>query len=985
MVKAERKAQQDFLLHSIEDLQLEAIGGLEFTHREIDIVACILSGKTAKKIAAFLSISPKTVENHIRNIMLKLGCRTQENIIDFIEKSNKFLAIKKHYSSLLLQSFFTAELKRIAETNQTQEKICLINIANENKECTSFVTRLVAHLKLCGIKAVLSNKQNPEEEKFDFTLHIDLRRVNDAKLSYEMADSILQTANGLMQKYSAPIIYVAFAKDPITANLRNCLQISNIALIEGNNYYLLVFALVQKIMGIDLSANVNTFTRQLEELSGAPIQTHSKQISNVPPVANDSIAQQIKQKILTYVSVIACVLLICAMVYITKMHTASDKSNIFVNTFFSWMRDRYDSKSGVALKYLENLEQEEAKLGKMEGNYDKFQFLCLRRNFIKLSNVLINLENDDDNKAQQLVKLLHDKFPLNHRTNEKVHKLFFALAAYHGKLNFIKLLTDNAQISFGDFKDYYGNTAPMLAAAGNSEQTFRWLAKNDSLFINYTNVEGNSALILAALNLPSNERLEDEAAKQASIAVLKSVLEYDGTSLKNKGQKGCTALLVAGARGNITAVKYILELLAPRDRAKQLHILENERNADGNNIMMLAAYNGRSHMIEWLHKQGISIAQCNKYKTTAFMQAASGGNIRAMDIIYRLHNESKTSPKTDLLLEKNNFGQTALFLAAHDNHINAFQWIMAKIYKNNFKDNYDLTRNYIRNARNADGDSLLHVLINGMNDTNKFNETVLNTGLLDILLDYLDVNTPAILENNTKGDTPLMRAAYYGNLGIVKYLIEKCNANPYATNDRKESVIDYAVFGGKGQCFAVIEYLWGMAAKNQGKPLAEIKHQYSVTMFPQAIKHGQKSVVEWLLRNEPELIDMLTEDGENVLDLAIKHAHIDIIEFIFAWDRKTAVRLALEKRSNVTLSIVEQLMMDEQLGKNKTISMCKYLEQKIGIPMGRRDIDLNRHNDTSYKWKSLDVDIIGLSTNTIQPWSPYYLHYDASLKARNYE
>src|ERR1700726_440719 len=68
---------------------LEVIGGVPLTRREVDIIACILSGRAVKKIASFLLISPKTVENHIRNIMQKLGCRTQGGIIDFIEKSNK--------------------------------------------------------------------------------------------------------------------------------------------------------------------------------------------------------------------------------------------------------------------------------------------------------------------------------------------------------------------------------------------------------------------------------------------------------------------------------------------------------------------------------------------------------------------------------------------------------------------------------------------------------------------------------------------------------------------------------------------------------------------------------------------------------------------------------------------------------------------------------------------------------------------------------
>ena len=91
---------------------LEAINNIAFTKREIDIVACIIGGRTSKKIAAFLSVSPKTIEAHIRNIMLKLDCNSRECIIDFIEKSGKFAAIKNHYATLLVKKNFELELKK---------------------------------------------------------------------------------------------------------------------------------------------------------------------------------------------------------------------------------------------------------------------------------------------------------------------------------------------------------------------------------------------------------------------------------------------------------------------------------------------------------------------------------------------------------------------------------------------------------------------------------------------------------------------------------------------------------------------------------------------------------------------------------------------------------------------------------------------------------------------------------------------------------
>ena len=46
-------------------LELQKINGVYFTKREIDIIACVLSGKTAKKIASFLV----TVQRRARDLI----------------------------------------------------------------------------------------------------------------------------------------------------------------------------------------------------------------------------------------------------------------------------------------------------------------------------------------------------------------------------------------------------------------------------------------------------------------------------------------------------------------------------------------------------------------------------------------------------------------------------------------------------------------------------------------------------------------------------------------------------------------------------------------------------------------------------------------------------------------------------------------------------------------------------------------------------
>jgi len=978
IMKAERKNCYNTFPSGSYDLHLETINGVDFTHREIDIIACILSGKTAKKVALFLSISHKTVENHIRNIMIKLGCRAQENIIDFIEKYNKFNLIKNHYSKLLVQFLFETELKKIAANPLSKKSInCLIVCGTENKEYMAFVSQFTHHLKISGIKPLVKSLKDyyiapPEVINYIIYLH--------AAETLEQTDDFLNIIK-LSKDHTAPIISIPFNKDGISTIPAELLSCHNASLIDQENYYQLLFECLRKISPEIIDKNVLEFNKQYEALSGHQPYYASSFNKNAPIPSLTISNKKFSRTIIGYTIIF---LSLCFIIWYLYLPVDSIQKNqpsaSLSNSFFNWMsrKDYLRHQDKIASSYLENLEEEEAKLGRLDTHLKKLNFIKLRKNFITTSNMLKNLKHDDNKKTEALVDFLNTKFPINqtNRINEKIHKLFYSIAAYNGKLNFIVKLLENKQVSFLDFKDCYGNTAPMLAAAGNKVETFEWLVRNDALFINHKNIEGNSALILAALNLPSDESLNDKE-KHDSIMMIKKIIEHDPESIKSKGHKGCTPLLVAGAKGNVTAVHYLLSALAPKNEKGQIKILEQEKNVDGNNILLLAAYNGRKHVIEWLHKKSVSMRQKNKYNTSAFMQAASGGSIETMDLLYNINHNSKNPPVYDVLTEKNNFGQNALFLAAHDNRVNVFQWILEKFKKNYFDDNNVNVTNYIKNERNVDGDSLLHVLINGISGANRANETSLNTGLLNILLGYIDVNAHSNNDSKKAGDTPLMRAAYYGNLAIVKYLVEKCGANINEKTNQGKTATYFSAIGGHGQYIDVIEYLWQQQAINENKTLNEIKMQSSSSLFLSAAKHGQKSVMEWLIKNEPDLIESQTSNGENALSLAIKNFHIDVIEFIFNWDRKIAIRLAMEQKNNNSQNILEKLIQEEKSGITKHVSLFKYLEQKIGIQLVQSNKQATRHNDISYKWRSLEIGIDSLTTSAIQPWSPYYLNYDS--------
>lgn len=80
---------------------LKNINGICFTERELDVICFVLNGRLSKTIAASLGVSPKTIETHLYNVMRKIGCHAKESIINFIEQSDAYEALKARYRTLM--------------------------------------------------------------------------------------------------------------------------------------------------------------------------------------------------------------------------------------------------------------------------------------------------------------------------------------------------------------------------------------------------------------------------------------------------------------------------------------------------------------------------------------------------------------------------------------------------------------------------------------------------------------------------------------------------------------------------------------------------------------------------------------------------------------------------------------------------------------------------------------------------------------------
>jgi DNA-binding CsgD family transcriptional regulator len=66
----------------------EKLQNLYLTKREAECMFLLLKGKSINTIAAILKLSPRTIEYYLKNIKIKLNCRTKFDLIELILHSD---------------------------------------------------------------------------------------------------------------------------------------------------------------------------------------------------------------------------------------------------------------------------------------------------------------------------------------------------------------------------------------------------------------------------------------------------------------------------------------------------------------------------------------------------------------------------------------------------------------------------------------------------------------------------------------------------------------------------------------------------------------------------------------------------------------------------------------------------------------------------------------------------------------------------------
>ncbi len=242
---------------------LRIINGVRLTKREIDIIAFFTCGRSAKKIAAFFLISPKTVENHTHNIMLKLDCNSRESIIDFIEKSGKLPVLRRYYITVLAQAAFDKCLKNISKLNMEEKFPCVIISYQEQSSQNFLIYYLEASLKFAGLKVATAIKNDsqpiPEVCNGNYVVSIIIMEKNDQAIKNDEAFS---PSNGK----SRVLLFLPEGENPIE-NFEVLDGADSLSHEDQKNYYLLVFKILKRLLSYhNLDKIISEFKEQYEAI-----------------------------------------------------------------------------------------------------------------------------------------------------------------------------------------------------------------------------------------------------------------------------------------------------------------------------------------------------------------------------------------------------------------------------------------------------------------------------------------------------------------------------------------------------------------------------------------------------------------------------------------------------------------------------------------------------------------------------------------------
>ncbi|XP_067660836.1 ankyrin repeat domain-containing protein 50-like [Haliotis asinina] len=475
--------------------------------------------------------------------------------------------------------------------------------------------------------------------------------------------------------------------------------------------------------------------------------------------------------------------------------------------------------------------------------------------------------------------------------------------------------------------DKFGSNILHLASLGGDVEVMKHVLSKNMLDINGRVTCGKTAVMMAAENRHKEmvEFLVDQGAdvslvdgtgdnilhcacRGGNAEVVKYILLQEKVDINSLGHHQKTPLMIAGERGHTEVLQLFLHRACCDGRAdvvKELLLLNlvdiNRRGRQRMTSVMLAAKHGHIEVVELLIKYGADLTLKDEKSNNILHIASDGGQFDVMKYVLSLNSVNVNI--------RGRGGRRPVMIAA----------------EKGYKEMVELLVRHKANLLLGDrrGDNTLHRACNG--------------GHFDVVKYILSLNSVDINSRGWNGRRPVMIAAEKGYQEMVE-LLEKHGANLLLSDRRGDNTLHRACCGGH---FDVVKYILSLnsvdinsrgwlrrtpvmeAAEKGHKEVVEllVKHGADLSLYEKsgrnilhnacyrglydivkyvlslksvdinsrgwkkrtpvmvAAERGYKKVVELLVKNEANL-SLRDEDGKNILDLAHKREHLQIVQYV---------------------------------------------------------------------------------------------------------
>ncbi len=356
-----------------------------------------------------------------------------------------------------------------------------------------------------------------------------------------------------------------------------------------------------------------------------------------------------------------------------------------------------------------------------------------------------------------------------------------------------------------------------------------------------------------------------EAIGQGDILKVQQLLSQ-GLDVNCRNRKQMTPL--------IAAVKYnhfdIARLLCERGADVNAVSYANAADEDGNMSPLLwASINGNIKMAQFFLQRGAKVNQTSIDEFTPLLAAAQKGHLPMVEFLLDSGaNLDYSGPIAE---------NSALKAAVIRGHINVVRYLLSKGANISIRDRLG---NSLLMYGQSGSLEMIKILTECGLDINKQNNsgdtifTLLASSPKDqleklLILNYLIKKGGSIHLKNSRGQSPLMKAAWAGNVKVVKLFLQSGAVISDTDNDG-ETPLMVACHSGNAEVAKLL-------LENGAEIEAQAKNGWTALMV--AAKEGRFKCIELLAGRGADL-NKRNNAGNNAVDIALQYKHTEVYNYL---------------------------------------------------------------------------------------------------------